>query len=296
MDKLQAMSVFVKIAEQGSLTKAADSLGKSLPSIVRILAVLEEAIQVRLFTRTTRKIAITEEGQIYLERCQKILAEIDEAERLLINDKIEPVGTITLTAPVRFGEMYVAPAIVKFLKLYPQMQINLLLLDRVVNLLDEGVDLAVRIAHNRDSSMIAKPVGEIRQVVCASQETLDKYGIPERPEELSGLPCILFSNLSAGNKWAFNSNKKLITVKVNGPFKCNLVSSSVECCTHGLGFGMFFNYQVMPWIKNGDLKIILEKFEPVSIPVNILFHHPRFMATRVRLFVDFLAKELKSAL
>lgn len=296
MDKLQAMRVFIEIAEKGSLTKAADSLGKSLPSVVRILALLEETLQVRLFTRTTRKISITEEGQIYLDRCQKILAEIDETEQLLINDKLEPVGTITLTAPVRFGEMYVAPAISKFLKLYPQMKINLLLLDRIVNLLDEGIDLAVRIAHNQDSSMIAKPVGEIRQVVCANQEIIDKYGIPERPEELSNLPCILFSGLSAGNKWTFNNNKKLITVKVDGPIKCNLVSSSVESCRNGLGFGMFYNYQVLPWLKSGDLKIVLDKFEPASIPVSVIFHSPQYMAKRLRLFVDFLTEELKSTL
>jgi len=296
MDKLQAMRVFIEIAEKGSLTKAADSLGKSLPSVVRILALLEETLQVRLFTRTTRKISITEEGQIYLDRCQKILAEIDETEQLLINDKLEPVGSITITAPVRFGEMYVAPAISKFLKLYPQMKINLLLLDRIVNLLDEGIDLAVRIAHNQDSSMIAKPVGEIRQVVCASQEVIDKYGIPEQPEELSGLPCVLFSGFSAGNKWTFNKNKKLVTVKVDGPVKCNLVSSSVECCRNNLGFGMFFNYQVLPWVNNGDLKIVLDKFEPASIPVSVIFHRPQYMAKRLRLLVDFLAKELKSTL
>ena len=296
MDKLQAMNVFVEIAKKGSLTKAADSLGKSLPSIVRILAVLEESLQVRLFTRTTRKIAITTEGQIYLDHCHKILTEINDTEQLLTNEKIEPVGTIKLTAPVRFGEMYVEPAISKFLKQYPQMHIDLLLVDRIVNLLDDGIDLAVRIANNRDSGMIAKPVGEIKQVVCASPKVIETYGTPHKPEELADLPCILFSNLSAGNKWTFIDNNKTISVKINGPFRCNLVSSSVESCVHGLGFGKFYNYQVSPWVKRGDLNIILEDFEPASIPISIIFHHPRFMAARVRLFVDFLSKELKASL
>lgn len=293
MDKLQAMRVFIEIADKGSLTKAADSLGKSLPSVVRILALLEESLQVRLFTRTTRKISITDEGQIYLDRCHKILAEIEEAEQLLINDKLEPVGTIKLTAPVRFGEMYVAPAVSKYLKQYPQMKVDLLLIDRVVNLMDEGFDLAVRIAHNQDSGMVAKPVGEIRQVLCASPQVIKKYGTPQRPEDLNSLPCVRFTGFSAGNKWTFYRNKKPVTVKIDGPVKCNLVSSSVECCRDNLGFGLFYNYQVLPWLINESLIIVLDEFEPEPIPVSVIFHRPQFMAKRLRLFVDYLTEELK---
>ena len=170
MDKLQAMAVFVQIAERGSLTAATETLDKSLPSVVRILASLEEALRVRLFNRTTRRIALTEEGRIYLESCRRILAEIDDAESALGQDEAEPHGTITVTAPVRFGEMHVAPAVTRFLQRYPEVQVKLLLLDRVIDMLEEGVDVAVRIAPLADSSLVAKAVGHIRRVVCGESQ------------------------------------------------------------------------------------------------------------------------------
>jgi len=296
MDKLQAMSVFVKIAEKGSLTKAADILGKSLPAVVRILASLEQHLETRLFNRTTRKIALTEEGRIYLERCKKIITEIDDAENSLTSDQIEPKGTVTITASVRFGEMYVAPIITKFLKQYPKMHVKLLLLDRVVNMLDEGIDLAVRIAPIGDSSVIAKPVGEVRQVVCATPDLIDQFVEPQNPEDLIDKPCIHFSGLSETQNWKFDNQGKSFIVKIDGPLQCNQASSSVDACVAGMGFGQFLSYQVKPWIQSGELKIVLNSFEPKPIPVNIVFHHSRLMASRVRLFVDFLADELKSSL
>lgn len=295
MDKLQAMSVFVKIAEHGSLTKAADCLGKSLPSVVRILARFEEDLQVRLFNRTTRKIVLTEEGYMHLENCRKILADIEGAEEMLINDRAEPRGLITLTAPVCFGEMYVNPAIIKFLKQYPEIRINLLLLDRVANILDEEINLAIRIAHINDSTMTAKPLGKIRQVICASPQVIEKYGIPKQPAELSELPCILFTGLSKGENWIFQDKGKPKLVQTNGIFHCNEAKTSVNSCVNGLGFGMFLSYQVMPWVKSGDLIIVLEKFEPVPTPVNLVFYKSRMMPTRVRLLVDFLMNELRSS-
>ncbi len=296
MDKLNAMSVFVAIAEQGSLTKAANHLGRSLPAVVRILAALEKDLSVRLFNRTTRKIALTEEGRIYLQNCRRILADVKEAEQLLIDDQQQPHGTITLTASVTFGEMYVNPAVIKFLKLYPHIRINLLLFNRVTDMLNEGIDLAIRIAHVSDSSMIAKPVGEIRQIVCASPEILKKHGTPERPEALSDLPCILFTGLSSGENWSFRKKNKVTSVKINGSYLCNQVESTINSCISGLGFGKFLCYQISPWVKRGDLNIVLKEFEPEPVPVNIVFHHSRLMAPRIRLFVDFLAEELKKKL
>lgn len=192
MDKLRAMSVFVKIADEGSLTAAANSLGRSLPAVVRVLAALEENLQVRLFNRTTRRIALTEEGHIYLDHCRKILTEIEESERVLGRHQVEPHGSITMTAPIRFGELYVAPSVTRFLEQYPRVQVNLLLIDRLTNLLDEGFDLAVRIAHLEDSSLIAKPVGKIRQVACASPALIKSTGgAPERPEALSNWKSVV---------------------------------------------------------------------------------------------------------
>jgi len=297
MDKLQAMTVFVKIAEQGSLTAAADTLGKSLPSVVRMLAALEESLQVRLFNRTTRRIALTEEGRVYLQHCGKILTEIEESERALSRDQVEPQGTITLTAPVRLGEMHVAPSVMHYLEQYRRVQVNLLLLDRVVNLLDEGIDLAVRIAHLDDSSLIAKPVGEIRQVVCASPVLLEESGgAPQRPEQLSESPCVRFTGISSNSIWHFRDSGKRLAVEVNGCFICNQVRASVDACAAGLGFGLFFNYQVMPWVERGELEIVLIDFEPAPLPLSLVYPHTRLMAMRVRTLIDWLARDLQHSL
>jgi len=294
MDKLQAMAVFVKIADKGSLTAAAEALGKSLPSVVRLLAALEESLQARLFNRTTRRIALTEEGRFYLERCRKILAEVEESELALSQDQVEPRGAITLTAPMRFGEMHVAPSVTRFLEQYRRVQVNLLLLDRVVNLLDEGIDLAVRIAHLEDSSLIAKPVGEIRQVVCASPALLaESGGTPQRPEALFDLPCVRCTSMSSSPVWHFSDSGKRFSVQVRGAFTCNQVKASVDACVAGLGFGLFFNYQVMPWVERGELEIILGDFEPAPLPLSLVYPHTRLMATRVRTIVDWLARDLR---
>ncbi|MEN8205632.1 MAG: LysR family transcriptional regulator [Pseudomonadota bacterium] len=295
MDKFQAMTVFVKIAEEGSLTAAANRIGKSLPSVVRLLAALEESLQVRLFNRTTRRIALTEEGRFYLERCRKILAELDESEQALSQDQVEPHGTITLTAPVRFGEMHVTPSLTRFLEQYQRVTVNLMLLDRVVNLLDEGIDMAVRIAHLEDSSLIAKPVGEIHQVVCASPALLDKSGgTPSHPEQLSDLPCVHFTGISANPVWHFQDNGKRLDVPINGSFICNQVSVSVDACVAGLGFGLFLNYQVRPWVERGELQVILGDYEPIPLPLNLVYPHTRLMATRVRTLVNWLARDLRA--
>ena len=203
MDKLAAMKAFREIADQGSLTAAARVLGKSQPTIVRTLANLEAQLGVRLLRRTTRRLALTEEGQIYLDRTRHILADVEEAELALTATGSEPQGHMRITAPVAFGQWHVAPAVTAFLQRYSQVQIDLLLLDRVVNLLDEGVDLAVRIGALSDSSMIATNLGEMRRVVCASPELLQRVGMPSTPADLSKTPCVNFYGLSPSRQWLF---------------------------------------------------------------------------------------------
>lgn len=296
MDKLQAMSVFVEIVERGSLTAAADALGKSLPSMVRILASLEEALQVRLLNRTTRRIALTQEGRVYLEQCRKILADVNESERTLSQSQTEPQGMITVTAPARFGEMYVTPAVTRFIKRYPKIQINLLLLDRVVDLLEEGIDIAVRIVPLHDSSLIARRIGTIRQVVCASPGVLAEYGAPSRPKELASLPCVRFTGISPGSVWHFEDNGKQLSVQVADGFTCNQVAASVDACAAGLGFGLFLCYQVMPRIRKGDLVAVLTDFEPKPVPLSLVYPHSRLLSTRVRALIDWMADDIGRSL
>jgi DNA-binding transcriptional LysR family regulator len=296
MDKLQAMSVFVQIAERGSLTAAAAATGKSLPSVVRILANLEDALQARLLNRTTRRLSLTEEGRLYLQNCRRILAEIDDAEAALGQQQKTPSGLISVTAPVRFGELHAAPAINSYLQRFPSVRVRLLLLDRTIDMLEEGIDIAIRIAPLTDSSLIAKPIGQIREVTCASPALLQRCGLPERPEALSELPCVRFTGLSTASPWQFADRGKPLNVSIDGPLTCNQVNASIQACVGGLGFGRFLCYQAMPAVQRGELKIVLQDFEPKPIPLSLVFLENRLLSTRIRTFVDWMAKALPESL
>jgi DNA-binding transcriptional LysR family regulator len=196
MDKLHAMAAFACIVERGSLTAAADALGTSLPTVVRTLAALEKGLGVRLLNRTTRRIALTEEGRYYLERCRRVLADINDAEEGLSAQQKEPSGTLSVTASVMFGRMHLAPAVTAFLKQFPGTRVEMLLLDRVVGLVEEGIDVGIRIGTLSDSSLVAIPVGHVRRVVCASPALVKRTGVPSDPKALAKLDCVGFSGLA----------------------------------------------------------------------------------------------------
>ena len=296
MDKFQSMQIFVEIAERGSLTAAAEASGRSLPTVVRILASLEEMLQTRLFNRTTRRIALTDEGRLYLEQCRKILADVREAERALGRHQAEPGGTIRLTAPVRFGEMHVAPAVASFLERYPRTRVELLLLDRVVDLLEEGVDVAVRIAHLADSSLIARTVGSIRQVICANPALLQRTGEPQHPGQLTDMPCVNFSGLSNTSGWEFDVDGTSLSVPITSRLECNQVGASIAACVEGAGFGRFLSYQVMPLVREGKLVPVLRDFEPEPMPLTLVYPHTRLLSARVRAMVDWLIEHIPKSM
>ena len=295
MDKLSAMQAFVTIANCGSLTAAADQLGKSQPTMVRTLANLERVLGVCLLRRTTRRIALTDEGRDYLLRCERILADVREAEASLASHNPVPTGELRITAPVTFGQRHVAPALVDFVRAYPQVQVELMQLDRPVNLLEEGLDLGVRIGHLPDSTMIASRVGWMRRVTVASPSLLERLGEPEDPIALSGLPCVRFRGLTL-NAWQFVSQGREVSVPVTGPFTTNQATSAVNACIAGLGFGQFLCYQIEPAARSGDLKVILEPFEAPPYPVNLVYAESRLMSPRLRACLDHLRGALTESL
>ncbi len=288
MNKLSAMQTFVAIVDEGSLTAAADALGKAGPTVVRSLALLEEELGVRLLRRTTRRMSLTEEGRIYLDRCRQILADIDEAEQALSNQQAAPRGELRVTAPVLFGQLRVAPAVTRFLREYAEVKVELLLLDRVVNMVEEGIDVGIRIAPLEDSSMIATRVGEVRRVVCASPSLLRRVATPTHPRELANLPCVHFQGLSTAPVWNFVAERKTVSVSIDGPFASNQAAVTVEACVEGLGFGRFLSYQVESLVDQKKLYIVLPDFEPPPIPIHIIFAHARLMTPRIRAFVDWM--------
>lgn len=291
MDKLKAMQTFVHIADEGSLTAAARSRDSSLPAVVRTLAALEAHLGVRLFHRTTRRISLTEEGKHYLENCRQVLAAVDDAEAALSADAAEPAGQLTLTAPVLFGQMYVAPAVMRFVQRFERMRCSLVLLDRVVNLLEEGMDAGIRIGRLEDSSLVAQPLGSLRRVVVASPAYLSRHGVPQHPKDLLKANCVRFLG-SSGPWWTFHENGRAFTVPVTGNLDFNHNTPVLDACLAGMGFGMFISYQVAPYLAQQKLQLVLEAFEPPPRPVSVVYPHARMLPARTRAFIDFIKLEL----
>jgi DNA-binding transcriptional LysR family regulator len=291
MDRFKAMQAFVQIAEQGTLTAAARALGTSLPSVVRMLAAYEAQLGARLFNRTTRRIALTEEGRQHLERCRQVLSALDEAEAALRTETAEPAGHLAITAPVLFGQMYVAPAVTRFVQRHPGMRCSVTLLDRVVNLLEEGLDLGIRIGRLEDSSLVAQPLGQIRRVVVATPAYLRRHGTPRHPRELLAANCIRM--IAGPPTWGdFQENGRTFRLAVRGNLEFNHVLPAVQACAAGAGFGMFFSYQVAPWVGQRQLKVVLERFELPPRPISIVYPHARLLPQRTRAFIDFIRAEI----
>lgn len=296
MDRLEAIALFLEIAERGSLTAAAEATERSLPTVVRTLAALEKQLGIRLFNRTTRTLALTEEGRVYRQHALAIGAAVAESERAVGRTQAEPMGTLIVTAPVKFGEMYVAPLLAEFLRNWPKVHINLLLLDRIVSLVEEGVDVAVRIAQLPDSTLIAKQVTNIRQVIVASPELLAAVGTPARPEELVSLPCIRSVGIGDSASWDFQSSGRPLRVNVHGRLHCNQIGGAVAACQSGLGFGRLLHYQVLPALQSGQLKVVLVEFEPPSRPLSIVYPANRQGSVRISTFVRWLEGRLRDVL
>jgi DNA-binding transcriptional LysR family regulator len=293
MDRLAAMRTFVEIVERGSLTAAADALDRSQPAVVRTLAALEKHLGVLLLRRTTRRMSLTPEGQDYLDRCRRILADVEDAERAVGQDITEPRGEIRMTGPVEFGRMHLAPALAGFLWRHDQVRVDLLLLDRNVDLINEGIDIALRIGPLADSSMIAIRVGNVRRLTVASPALLEHTGIPEHPEELSRLPCIRQQNIPrTETTWLFADGTKDIGVAVDGRFGVNQVAAAASACVNGVGFGQFLSYQVEALVGQGKLTIVLEDFETTTWPVNLLYPGGRLVSSRLRALIEWLKEAL----
>lgn len=294
MNKLSAMETFVRIVDKGSLTAAAQALETSLPSVVRTLAALERELGVRLLNRTTRRIHLTDEGAHYLERCRVILAAVRETEAAFTAGRAEPQGRLAVTAPVMFGRRYVAAIVSDFLQRHPKVTAELMLVDRVVNLVEEGIDVAVRISRLRDSSLVAIPVGTVRRVVCASPEYLRRAGTPRTPQDMRAHVCVRHTGLSRGD-WQFRVGRRIVAVPVNAVLTCTDIDSSLEACASGRGLGMFLSYQAAPYRREKKLSYVLEEFETEPVPVQVVYAQTRLVTGKVRAFVDECVSRLRQA-
>lgn len=293
MDRLRAMEVFVRIVESGSLTAAASALGVSAPSVVRSLAALERVLGVRLLNRTTRRSSLTDEGREYYERCRRVLSEIEAADAALSARRVEPRGRLRLTAPVMYGRMRVAPIVTAFAARYPDVEVELLLLDRVVDLVEEGIDAAIRISRLPESSLVAIGVGETRRVLCAAPAYLRRAGTPKSPADLADHRCIVFTGLTRNNEWSF-AGEPPMRVAIRPALRTNQFDVAIDAVLRGLGCGQFLCYQVEALMAKRKLTRVLGKFEPLPVPIQIVYPHARLMSPNVRAFVDLAVARLRA--
>ena len=292
MDKLREMEAFVRIVEAGSLTAAAEAMQLSTPSMVRLLAGLEQRVGVRLLNRTTRRMALTPEGREFHARCQRILAEISDAEALLGQPGEVARGPLRFTAPALFGRMHVVPLASAFTRQHPEVRVEALLFDRIVDMVEEGVDVGIRIAHLPDSGLIAHPVGEVRRMWCASPDYLARAGTPRHPRELARHACLRFTVVTPRAEWQYLEDGVRHEVVVSGPLAASQAAPLIDACVGGLGIGMFLSYQVSDLLAAGRLQLVLPEYCLPPVPVSVVYPQARLLPARTRLFVDWLRREL----
>ncbi|RWD69107.1 LysR family transcriptional regulator [Mesorhizobium sp.] len=296
MDRLDAMSLFVDTVEAGSLSAAARRASVPLATVSRKLSDLEKHLKTRLLNRSTRRLALTDAGQSYFAACRRILAEVNEAERTAAGEYSSPTGELVITAPVVFGRLHVLPVITDFLAVYPQVDVRLTLSDRITQLVEEHIDLALRIGELPDSAMVAIRVGSIRRIVCASPAYLASHGTPEKPSELAGHSCVTFEGLASPATWSFGAGKTETTIPVRSRLQVNTAEAAIDAAIAGLGLTKVLSYQADTAVRAGALRVVLEPFEPPPWPVSLVHAGQGRLPVKLRAFLDFAAPRLKERL
>ena len=290
MDRIDAMQAFVAVADLQGFAPAARKLGLSPSAVTRLIAALEERLGARLLQRTTRQVTLTDAGSRYLERARRILADVEEAEDAVEGEQIKPGGRLVISAPVGFGRLHVSPMVSAYLKRYPEVGADLRLSDRVINLVEEGVDLAVRIGHLPDSTLVARHVGEMRRIVVAAPEYLKAHGEPKRPAEIAAHDTIQFGAMTAAPDWRFVEDGHEIRVSPTPRFATNSADAAIQHAEAGGGLTRVLAYQAAASLKAGRLKIVLAKFEQPPLPIHIVYPTSRLLSAKVRTFIDLVTE------
>lgn len=293
MDRLQTIEVFVAVAEEGGFARAARRLSMSPPAVTRAVSQLEARLGCRLLHRTTRSLRLSEAGQRYLVDCRRILAEIEEAERHAAGIHAAPRGMVSVTASVMFGRIVLAPVLHDLLDRYPEISVSAVFVDRVVHLMDEGIDVAVRIAELPDSTLSASRIGSVRRVLCASPDYIAAHGRPRVPADLAGHELINFSTMAPGGEWAFQSNGKTLSIQPHSRLLLNTADVAIAAALAGRGITRVLSYMIAPQVKQGILQILLEDYEPPAVPIHIVHKEPGRTSARVRAVVDHLVQRLR---
>lgn len=294
MDRLQAMTTFVAVVDSGGFASAARKLNLSPPVVTRAVAELEERLGLRLLTRTTRFVRVTDAGARFAEDCRRILADLEEAETVATGTHAAPRGTLSLTAPVLFGQLHVTPILVRYLQQYPEVDAQCLFLDRVVNVVEEGIDVAVRIGELPDSSLQAARVGRVRRVLVAAPAYLKAHGVPQRPEDLARHTIASATGVTPVSDWRFSDGGKPLMQRLQPRMRTTTNDSAIAAAVAGLGITRLLSYQVAAHVQGGSLQIVLEDFETAPLPVHVVHHEGRRASQKVRAFVDLAVDSLRA--
>jgi DNA-binding transcriptional LysR family regulator len=296
MDRLEAMSILLAVVEAGSLSAAARRLGTPLATVSRKVSDLETHLRTRLLNRSGRRISLTDAGRSYVAACKRILEDVEEAERSASGEYSAPKGDLTITAPIVFGRVYVLPIVVEFLAAYREIDVRIMLTDRVANLLEDHIDLAMRIGELPDSSLVATRVGSIRRVVCGSPAYFAERGMPRTPGDLGAHDCITFEGLMSPSAWSFARGRSEVSVPIRSRLTVNTAEAAIDAATAGLGVTRVLSYQIADAARAGRLAVALQEFEPAPWPVSLVYAGQGLLPLKLRAFLDFAVPRLKARL
>lgn len=293
MDKLTSMNVFVRVAKAGSFAGAAKDLGISRAMATKHIMQLENDLRTRLFNRTTRSLSLTEVGESYLERCQQILLDVEEMEAAVTHLQTEPRGVLKICAPPVIGATQISPALTEYLKGYPDLSVEMVLKGGQVDLIDEGVDIAIHIGQQlNDTSLIARKLASSQLVVCASPAYLEAHGTPEDPEDLEEHSCLINWAIPPRNKWKFKGLLGERTVTVTGRMQANMADPIRNAAVNGLGIVMLPKYIVGSDIEKGKLKVIMENYPITPLDIYAVYPHRKYLTAKARSFLEFIQEWL----
>ena len=290
MDRIEAMQAFVTVADLQGFAPAARKLGVSPSGVTRLIAALEDRLGARLLQRTTRSVTLTDVGARYLERARRILADVEEAERAAEGERTRPGGRLVVSAPLGFGRLHVSPVMTAYLMRYPDVSADLRLSDRMINLVEDGVDLAVRIGHLPDSTLVARHVGEMRRIVVASKDYLKRRGEPKTPQEIASHDTVQFGATTAAPEWRFFEEGREIRVANTPRFSTNTADAAIQYAEQGGGLTWVMAYQAAESLKAQRLKIVLTSFERPALPIHIVYPTSRLLSAKVRTFIDLVTE------
>lgn len=294
MDRIQSLEVFVAVAETESFVGGARVLGISAPSATRGVNQLEERLGARLFTRTTRAVRLTDIGRVYLEKVRSILEDLESANDVVSGAIGRPKGILRLTSPVEFGRIHVTPVIASYLDLYPDVTASVMMVDPVVNLVEEGFDVGVRIGSLTASGLMAVKVGRVRQVICGSPRYFEKYGVPQTPSDLIDHKIISASTVTRSDEWRFGPNQDKV-VKIRPRLMVSSVAAATNLASSGWGLTRVLSYQIGPELLSGALQTVLEDYEPEHFPIHLVHYEGRQVSIKIRSFLDFARDQLRQS-